>query len=516
MTEFEEILRTGNFAGIVEDNQDPDKKQRVRVRVPYLHGTAEQIPTDALPWAQPKRDLAGTSFQVPAVSKVVNVTYPHGNQYYPTYDQSEHLDINLQRKAEEYSGEDYVKFQALLYDHNSQVYVDNRLGLFVRHKFNEINLDSDSITQQLHTNDSTLYLGDSSASQDAVLGTNFFRWMDTFVQTMLNAYIGNLGAPAVANPALINVVSQYFQQREDFLSEHVKVVNNFAVSNNKFKVEDQQGDEFATSSVKKVTKVKTAKLGDFTPPPPSEQLPPVNNQNIPMSTQPTENAPNLGPRSTTGQYTDLVNFNQANDKKMSHQDVANLAQEFGLEPAAVWSILKNETGGRGGFYSSGKDVDKPRILFEGHIFYQLMQKKGKLASVTDNSMNIIYKSWNDRGNAYNLNQYDRLNAAIQYDLQAALQSASWGVGQLMGNNYGSCGYKDVEEMVRYMYYSEKEQFRAMLRFIAKNKKMAGHLNEKNWAGFARAYNGPGYAANKYDVKLATTYDANKGRSDNFV
>ncbi len=516
MTEFEQILKDGNFVGIVEDNKDPQKKQRVRVRIPFLHGTAQQIPTDALPWAQAKRGLDGLSFEVPEISKVVNVTFPHANQYYPVYDSAEHLNINLQKKIEEYSGDDYVNFVALLYNHNSQVYVDNKLGLFIRHKFNEINLDDNSITNQLHTNDSTLYLGDGSAAQDAVLGTNFFKWMDTLMQTLLDAYIGNLGAPAVANPNLINVVSQYFSQRENFLSEHVKIVNNFAVSNNKISVEEQIGDDFDMTEKTKNTVVKVEKIGDFTPPPPAVVLPPVNNTVIPMSNTPTENAPNLGPKSMAGQYTDLVNFNQSNDKKISPADVTNLAQEFGIEPAATWSILKNETGGKGGFYATGRDVDKPKILFEGHIFYSLMKKKGLLEKVTDNSMNILYPTWGQRGNAYSLNQYDRLNAAIQYDLQSALASASWGVGQLMGNNYASCGFKSVEEMVRYMYYSEKEQFRAMLRFIKGNKKMAQHLSDKNWAGFARAYNGPGYAVNKYDEKLATTYTQNQGKTEGFV
>lgn len=31
------------------------------------------------------------------------------------------------------------------------------------------------------------------------------------------------------------------------------------------------------------------------------------------------------------------------------------------------------------------------------------------------------------------------------------------------------------------------------------------LQRKDWAGFARGYNGPGYAKNRYDIKLANAY-----------
>jgi len=35
--------------------------------------------------------------------------------------------------------------------------------------------------------------------------------------------------------------------------------------------------------------------------------------------------------------------------------------------------------------------------------------------------------------------------------------------------------------------------------------MAEALRKRNWAAFAKAYNGPGYAKNQYDTKLAASY-----------
>jgi hypothetical protein len=45
----------------------------------------------------------------------------------------------------------------------------------------------------------------------------------------------------------------------------------------------------------------------------------------------------------------------------------------------------------------------------------------------------------------------------------------------------------------------------MARFI-KAAGLQDELQNKNWAGFAKGYNGPGYAQNNYDGKLASAYD----------
>jgi hypothetical protein len=49
----------------------------------------------------------------------------------------------------------------------------------------------------------------------------------------------------------------------------------------------------------------------------------------------------------------------------------------------------------------------------------------------------------------------------------------------------------------------------MASFI-KNSGLADELQKKNWAGFARGYNGPSYSKNAYDVKLAQAYSKLSG------
>lgn len=93
---------------------------------------------------------------------------------------------------------------------------------------------------------------------------------------------------------------------------------------------------------------------------------------------------------------------------------------------------------------------------------------------------------------------------MKLDEEAALQSASWGLFQIMGFNFKACRFKTVFDFVDAHVESEARQLDAALGFI-RSKELVSTLKEKDWARFARVYNGPGYAKNKYDEKLAAAY-----------
>ena len=69
------------------------------------------------------------------------------------------------------------------------------------------------------------------------------------------------------------------------------------------------------------------------------------------------------------------------------------------------------------------------------------------------------------------------------DRTAALQSASWGMFQIMGFNYQACGYGSVESFINDMFESESRHLTAFVGFIKKNK-LASALKNKSWATFA--------------------------------
>jgi hypothetical protein len=94
--------------------------------------------------------------------------------------------------------------------------------------------------------------------------------------------------------------------------------------------------------------------------------------------------------------------------------------------------------------------------------------------------------------------------AYALDPEAALQSASYGRFQVLGQNFPNLGMANAHQYVSKLAKSEKDQLEAFEGFVVANN-LKDELQRKDWAGFARGYNGPGYAANQYDVKMAQAY-----------
>ena len=80
----------------------------------------------------------------------------------------------------------------------------------------------------------------------------------------------------------------------------------------------------------------------------------------------------------------------------------------------------------------------------------------------------------------------------------------------MGFNWKTLGYNSIHEFVSKMEESEAGQLDAMLRFCKVNN-LIGKLQSKNFADFARGYNGSGYEQNNYDGKLFAAF--NKFKND---
>ena len=164
-----------------------------------------------------------------------------------------------------------------------------------------------------------------------------------------------------------------------------------------------------------------------------------------------------------------------------------------VDAAELWAVIGVETTGCGFLPDR-----RPKILFERHVFSRETQQRFD-ASNPDLS--------NPRPGGYGPGgapQYDRLKQAISLDRDAALRSASWGLGQVMGYNAVPLGYADTNQMVVAMTASEEEQLVAMVRFVKANH-LDGALRTHDWPSFARGYNGPDYTINKYDTRLAAAY-----------
>jgi peptidoglycan hydrolase-like protein with peptidoglycan-binding domain len=70
----------------------------------------------------------------------------------------------------------------------------------------------------------------------------------------------------------------------------------------------------------------------------------------------------------------------------------------------------------------------------------------------------------------------------------------------MGENYALAGFQSVEVMVATMIQSEDAQLAAVGTFLV-DSNLNLSLQAHDWTSFARGYNGPNYAINRYDVRL---------------
>lgn len=184
---------------------------------------------------------------------------------------------------------------------------------------------------------------------------------------------------------------------------------------------------------------------------------------------------------------------------LTRADFQACADIIGCEVEAVMAVAAVESKG-GGFDPEGF----PKTLFEGHWFYKFT--KGKFA---ESNPTLCYPKWDRRfyGKTWQ-EEKARLQQAMTLDRTSAMMSASWGMFQIMGFNFGQCGYKTLQQFVNAMCKDEAAQLEAFSHYIV-SAGLSDELRDTRWADFARLYNGPGYEVNKYDLKLAQAYDKAK-------
>ncbi len=178
-------------------------------------------------------------------------------------------------------------------------------------------------------------------------------------------------------------------------------------------------------------------------------------------------------------------------RQLKQDDIIRAAREIKCDKATIWAIAEVESNGNGFLLDN-----RPKILFEAHIF----------SSLTDHAFdqkypNISSARWNkDLYGTSGEHQYNRLTQAMQLNKEAALHATSWGMFQIMGFNFRNCGFSSIEIFIEAMKRSEGAQLDAMLGFV-RHLGLDGALQNRDWAAFAKGYNGPRYQENNYDEKL---------------
>lgn len=188
------------------------------------------------------------------------------------------------------------------------------------------------------------------------------------------------------------------------------------------------------------------------------------------------------------------------NKKLTDVQILSQAKVLGVESAVLRAVIEVECKG------SGFNADNtPVILYERHVMWQRLIANGQ-SKIADQMMIKRPDLCSKTSGGYGLYsaQHGRLNASAQYHRTSALESASWGIGQVMGYHWQSLGYPSLQAFINAMYKAEASQLEAMCRYIKVNG-LVNALKNKDWKAFARGYNGVAYAKNNYDVKLSNAY-----------
>lgn len=193
--------------------------------------------------------------------------------------------------------------------------------------------------------------------------------------------------------------------------------------------------------------------------------------------------------------TNLQSGFRGRAKRLDDIDIPRIAAEISVGEDELRALMEVESRGHG-FDAQGR----PLILFEPHIFYRLLGKGAKRARAV--AAGLAYPNWGEK--PYPKDSYPRLAKAIEIDREAALRSASWGLPQIMGDNFRAAGFSSVEEMVSAFCEDEERHVEAMVHFL-KSQGLDDALREHRWATLARGYNGPGYAKNAYHTRLARAF-----------
>ena len=187
---------------------------------------------------------------------------------------------------------------------------------------------------------------------------------------------------------------------------------------------------------------------------------------------------------------------------LSDCDYSVAARRLRCDESAIRAVSDVEARGAGFLWDKETKEWRIKILFERHIMYRLLKDKSgrdfalqKVKYFPDviNTSSGGYTG----GNA----EHKRLAKARRIEKNLGLESASWGMFQIMGFHWERLGYESVVDYVLTLSKGEPEQLDAFCRFIETDPRLLNAIRTGDWALFAEVYNGKDYKKNKYDTKM---------------
>ena len=176
------------------------------------------------------------------------------------------------------------------------------------------------------------------------------------------------------------------------------------------------------------------------------------------------------------------------------------AARLKIETAALLAVAEVEAAGH--VYAVVNGRNEPLIRWEGHYFDKRL--KG-IARDQARAKGLAHpKAGKVKNPKDQAGRWKILRAAMAIDRQAALESISGGVGQVMLAHWKTLKYASVDAMFDRMREDAAGQVETMVRYIVEFG-LVDELQRRDFTAFARGYNGAGFRKNAYHTKMASAY-----------
>lgn len=176
--------------------------------------------------------------------------------------------------------------------------------------------------------------------------------------------------------------------------------------------------------------------------------------------------------------------------------IIQLAKLTGFNPAAILAFIEVETGGRGFDAATGKII----IQFEP-VWFKRNAPFAPSGKWSVNKVEVQSKEW------------IAFNDAFAKGKEAAMESTSIGLGQIMGFHWKRLGYASVGAMWDDAKKGIDRQIAQLVAFINSDTALKNALKLNNWKAVATIYNGKGYEAlakkigrEPYDISMAKAFN----------
>lgn len=184
-------------------------------------------------------------------------------------------------------------------------------------------------------------------------------------------------------------------------------------------------------------------------------------------------------------------------------DIGSVAASISVPEAALRAVMEVEANGKA-FDSGGH----PTFLFEPHLFYKNVPKSLLSSAI---KQGLAYPRWKGPGSYPKTPElrWQQFQKAVALDETAAIKSASWGLGQILGSEFFEAGFGTPQELLIAFCNAELSQVQGMANLIKHrglDADLRGFPAMVNCRHFALRYNGKAYEKNNYHNKLHDAYN----------